>query len=70
MVKFEELDKKDWSQFRLGTKQVITNVEYKMVCELHAKYYKHKYNEPCTCNPRRIKQWIKELNIVWDNGNK
>ena len=70
MVKFEKLDKKDWEKFRLGTKQVITNAEYKMVCQLHSKYYKHKYNEPCTCNPRVIKQWIKDLNIVWDNGDK
>ena len=70
MVKFEELDKKDWEKFRLGTKQVITNAEYKMVCQLHSKYYKHNYNEPCTCNPRQIVRWIKDLNIVWDNGNK
>tara|TARA_R100000935_G_C2740002_1_gene125483 strand:- start:42 stop:254 length:213 start_codon:yes stop_codon:yes gene_type:complete len=70
MVKFEKLDKKDWEKFRLGTKQVITNAEYKMVCQLHSKYYQHKYNEPCTCNPRQIVRWIKDLNIVWDNGDK
>ena len=58
MVKFEKEDFKNWEHFR--------NV--KKVCQLHAKYYNHKFHKPCTCNPRAIKSWIKELNIIWDNG--
>jgi len=70
MVKFEKLDSKDWEIFRMGSSDVISDTEFDLVCILHAKYYKHRYYKPCTCNPKVIKRWIKDLNIVWDNGNK
>jgi hypothetical protein len=35
---------------------------------LHSEYYKHKFYEPCTCSPKTINKWIKELNVIWDNG--
>ena len=68
MVKFKKEDFEDWSKFRLGTKQHLSAAEFELVCQLHAKYYKHQYHKPCTCNPKKIKLWIKELNIIWDNG--
>tara|TARA_B110000459_G_C16601527_1_gene491288 strand:+ start:1160 stop:1378 length:219 start_codon:yes stop_codon:yes gene_type:complete len=70
MVKFEELDRKDWEQFRMGTKSHLSAIEFEMVCQLHSKYYKHSYYKPCTCSPKTIKKWIKDLNVIWDNGNK
>jgi len=70
MVNFEILDYKDWEQFRLGSKQNISNKEFELVCQLHAKYHKHKYYKPCTCNPKTINKWIKDLNVIWNNGNK
>ena len=69
MVKFNKYDFKDWEQFRLSKKSTISREEFEMVCQLHATYYNHKYYEPCTCNPKLINKWIKELNVVWDNGN-
>ena len=70
MVNFEILDYKDWEQFRLGSKQHISNKEFELVCQLHAKYHKHRYYKPCTCNPKTINKWIKELNVIWNNGDK
>ncbi len=70
MVKFDKEDKNDWEKFRMGNKQHISNAEFILVCQLHAKYYKHRYFKPCTCSPKTIKKWIKDLNIIWDNGNK
>ena len=56
----------------MGTKQHITNKEFELVCKLHAEYHNggHNYYKPCTCNPKTIKQWIKDLNAIWNNGIK
>ena len=68
MVKFEKEDRNDWKKFRMGKKQHLSPIEFELVCQLHAKYYKHKYHKPCTCNPKKIKLWIKQLNEIWNNG--
>jgi hypothetical protein len=70
MVKFEKHDKKDWEQFRMGTKSHLSAEEFELVCQLHAKYHKHNFYKPCTCNPKIIKLWIKHLNVIWNNGAK
>tara|TARA_R110002020_G_scaffold172762_3_gene363200 strand:+ start:3908 stop:4117 length:210 start_codon:yes stop_codon:yes gene_type:complete len=68
MVKYNNEDFKKWEKFRLSKKSTISRSEYKLVCDLHSKYYKHKFYEPCTCSPKTINKWIKELNVIWDNG--
>ena len=70
MVNFEELDYKDWELFRQGTKDVISSMEFQLVCNLHSKYYKHSFYKPCTCSPKTINKWINDLNIIWNNGNQ
>ena len=70
MVKFEKLDKKDWEKFRMDTKSYLSAEEFEMVCQLHSKYYKHSFYKPCTCSPKTVNKWIKDLNIIWENGNK
>ena len=70
MVNFEELDYKDWELFRQGTKDVISSMEFELVCNLHSKYYKHSFYKPCTCSPKTINKWINDLNIIWNNGNQ
>ena len=69
MVKFSKDDYKLWSRFRESKNNTITRGEFRLVCLLHSQYYKHKYFEPCTCNPKLINKWIKELNIVY-NANQ
>ena len=68
MVKFNKEDFKNWSNFRSELKSTLQPYEFDLICELHATYYKHKYQKPCTCNPKKIKLWIKQLNIIWNNG--
>tara|TARA_R110000751_G_scaffold94166_3_gene183745 strand:+ start:3490 stop:3702 length:213 start_codon:yes stop_codon:yes gene_type:complete len=70
MVKFNDYDYKLWKAFRISKSDTILRAEYRMVCLLHSQYYQHKYYEPCTCSPTIINKWIKDLNIVWNNGNK
>lgn len=70
MVVFDDLDKKTWEAFRSNPKNTLTNGEFETICRLHAKYHKHKFYKPCTCNPKKIKLWIKHLNLIWDNGFK
>ena len=70
MVTFEEKDFKLWTVFRMGTKQHISAKEFELVCELHAKYYKHSFYKPCTCSPKTVNRWIKDLNVIWDNGTE
>ncbi len=69
MVKFNKYDFKRWEEFRLSKKSTISREEFEMVCQFHSTYYKHPMHHPCTCNPKLINKWIKELNVVWDNGN-
>ncbi len=70
MVKFSKEDFKRWSEFRSEPKSTLQPNEFELICQLHSIYYNHKYHKPCTCNPKKIKLWIKELNIIWNNGVK
>lgn len=67
MVKFNKNDYNKWKEFRLQESD-LNQQEYKMVCKLHAKYYKHPIHYPCPCSPQTIKRYITELNVIFDNG--
>ena len=54
----EEEDKIEWDEFRINTTDRLEN-----------KYFNHKYQELCTCSPKRIKQWITHLNDIYDKEN-
>jgi hypothetical protein len=69
MVTFEKKDYEKWKAFRMGTKSHLSRTEFEMVSKLHSKYYKHSFYLPCTCSPKTIKQWIIDLNKIWDNEN-
>ena len=58
MVKFTKEDFESWSDFRSEPKSTLQGNEFELICQLHAKYYNHKYHKPCTCNPKKIKLWI------------
>lgn len=58
-----EEDKERWLEFTNRPRQhELNKSQIELVAELHAKYYKHKYNEPCTCNGSIYKRWISDLN--------
>ena len=67
------MDRKDyflWKDFRSKDGQQLTTEEFKLICELHAKYQKHTYYEPCTCSPKTIIQWIQHLNVKFNKSKK
>lgn len=65
----DKIDQKDWIKFRSNKKSKISQIEYNMVCEMHSKYFKHKFYKPCTCNPKTINQWIAQLNDLYENNH-
>jgi hypothetical protein len=55
-------DKIIWQGVKQRMTSTMSNEDFKIMCKLHSKYFNHKYSEPCTCNKRRLRQWIEELN--------
>jgi len=71
MVKFNKKDYAKWKSFRMGEQHdVITAEEFELVCQLHARYYKHSFYKPCTCAPKTVNKWISDLNLIWSNEKK
>ncbi len=62
----EEIDKKDWEIFQANPSDKLTVEEVKLVAQLHAKYYKHHYHTPCSCNPKTIIKWIDDINKIYE----
>ena len=58
------IDRKIWAEISPNIKREMVYEDFQVMCSLHAKYMKHKYHEPnfCSCNAKRINQWIKEVN--------
>ena len=63
MEQNQTLDKFLWKKVRKRITSQMEHDDFLIMCQLHAKYMKHKYHEPnfCSCNARRINQWIKEV---------
>ena len=51
-----------WSEAKQRINTKITNADFNLVMELHAKHFNHKYKKLCTCNKRIIRLWISQLN--------
>lgn len=67
----EKLSKEDydkWTVFLSSTKDRINSKEFEMICQLHANYFNHKYYKPCTCNPKTILKWIKQITDLYDKS--
>jgi len=54
-------DKIQWAEMQARIKHTMTRADFKILCELHAKYFSHKYTEPCTCNKRMIRKWLEQV---------
>ena len=67
MVKFSKDDYIKWKEFR-ESKRDITKAEFKLLCNLHSKYFKHPIHYPCSCAIPTIKRWRNQLNTVYLNG--
>lgn len=64
----DKIDSIDWLKFRESIKTSLSKEEFTMVCELHAKYFKHSFYKPCTCSPKTIKSWIAQLNDLYEQN--
>ena len=54
-------DKIIWQGVKQRTKTTMSNQDFKIMCQLHSKYFNHRYYEPCTCNKRILRSWIHQL---------
>ena len=55
-------DRLIWNGVKERISSKMTREDFRTMCRLHAKYFNHKYSELCTCNKKRIRQWIEQLN--------
>ena len=55
-------DRLIWNGVKERISSKMTREDFRTMCRLHAKYFNHKYTELCTCNKKRIRQWIEQLN--------
>lgn len=65
-----EVDKKDWYKFKATVKNTLSQKQFELVCQLHSKYFKHKFYKPCTCNPKVIKEWIAQIDKLYESNNE
>lgn len=68
----EEGDYIDFTGFKTTMHKGFSDDDLKIVYRLHAKYFEHKYTEPCGCGGTRkmdtINMWIGDLEKIYDNG--
>lgn len=58
-----------WMTYLSTRTDKLKQNEFKMICEIHADVFAHPYHEPCTCSPKRIKNWIVQINKVYEARN-
>ena len=58
-------DRATWEDFKANVTNKLTPEYRKVLCKLHAQYYNHKYNEPCTCNGKIYKMSIADMDRIY-----
>lgn len=61
-------DKELWQLTRKNIVSEILYSDFQVVCTLHSKYFNHKYSEPCSCNRKMIKQWVRDLDKLYEKN--
>lgn len=59
-------DKEAWIDFKATVTSKLNQKQFKLLCDLHAKYYKHRYYEPCSCRPKEIRMWIADIERLYN----
>ena len=59
-------DRNEWETFKAEVTTKLTKPQYKLLCRLHAKYYNHSYYEPCSCRPKELLRWIKDIDRIYN----
>ena len=58
-------DKELWLGVLSRLTTTMTRADFNTMCELHAKYFDHKVTYFCTCNKKKIRMWIQDLNSLF-----
>ena len=66
--KMEENDIIEWEIFRQEVTTTLNKKQFEFVCDLHSRLFKHSYYKPCTCSPKTIKNWIAQINNVYEEN--
>ena len=69
-VKLTKEDYIEWEAFRKVKSNTITNEQYLMTCDFHAKYYEHKLFRPSTCcgGVKTIQRYYNEVDNIYLKG--
>jgi|TARA_R110000803_G_scaffold129770_1_gene196991 hypothetical protein len=59
-------DRDAWVGFKAVVTTKVPQEQYKLLCTLHARYYNHRYHEPCSCRPKEIIMWIKDIDRIYN----
>ena len=59
-------DRDAWVGFKAIVTTKVPQEQYKLLCQLHARYYNHRYHEPCSCRPKEIVMWIKDIDRIYN----
>ena len=62
-----EEDKEAWEGFKANVIKRLTEEQYKLLCVFHARYYNHRYHEPCSCKPSELKMWIADIDRLYNS---
>lgn len=58
-------DRKIWKAFKANQSITISKGDVKVIETLHAKYFNHRPQKLCSCNPKQAQRWIDELNNIY-----
>jgi len=71
----EEQDKKEWEDFKKNAypfDKIKTNEQLKkyiaLINRLHAKYYRHKLDNPCSCNGGLYRERVARLDKIYERN--
>jgi len=67
----EQMTQKEYYLYKnVRDQKKLTPENQDIIAGLHAKYFSHQFFKPCSCSGKTWKQWIAQLNDIWDNGYK
>ena len=49
-------------------KRTLTYDDRVQIATIHARVFHHKFDVPCTCSPKIWMQWVKQLQLLLDEG--
>lgn len=49
-------------------KKTLTYDDRVQIATIHARVFNHKFDVPCTCSPKIWMQWVKQLQLLLDEG--